>query len=203
MRAEGQSGAPGTLHGDPDGLFMANPAAAAGHVARRLAGRTVLELCCGIGATTVHLAAACRHVYAVDVHPQRLAHARRNLEARGLLERVTLLVGDALAPALLARCRADAAYADPDWSPAGSPKWVHAADPAAMQPPADRLLELVTRHVTRDVVLRLPAAVPVSVPARWGPCEVESLAIGGRAVGFRHVYFGGLARTAGETHVTL
>jgi hypothetical protein len=99
--------------------------------------------------------------------------------------------------------RAGAAYADPDWSAAGSPKDAHVADLASMQPPADRLIDLVTRHVCRDLVLRLPVTVPVNSLRAWAPCEVESLIVSGRRMRFRHAYFGALARRGGLTEAKI
>ena len=60
--------------------------------------RTIVEFGTSHGYSTIHLAAAADktdgHVYTVDVVPEKSAFARENLEAGGLLHRVTLTTSE-------------------------------------------------------------------------------------------------------------
>jgi SAM-dependent methyltransferase len=59
-----------------------------------LAGRTVLEVGCGTGSSTVALASRAEHVYAVDLDRPSIAVAERRLVEEGLRERVTFSAVD-------------------------------------------------------------------------------------------------------------
>ena len=88
------------LAGDHEGLAMANYPRAATVLAGRFAGREVLELCCGIGATTVFLARVATHVVAVDIEAARLEYAEQNVRAWGVGDRVDFVEANALDPSL-------------------------------------------------------------------------------------------------------
>ncbi len=81
------------------------------HRAARFAGfGHVADLCCGIGADALALAATGLTVDAVDTDALRVAMAEVNALALGLQDRVRGIVGDALAVSLDAK----AAFADPN-----------------------------------------------------------------------------------------
>ncbi|MBX9581541.1 MAG: methyltransferase domain-containing protein [Gemmataceae bacterium] len=70
----------------------------------------VFDLCCGIGADALALAAAGCRVDAIDRDELRLAMAEANAAALGLADRIGFTLGDVLT---MPRPPADAAFADP------------------------------------------------------------------------------------------
>ena len=92
-----------------DAYEMASGDATARHRAERFAPYArVADLCCGLGADTLALAAAGRDVVAIDRDPVMVALTQANLDAAGLPGRAT--VGDALTCDLAGF---DAAFVDP------------------------------------------------------------------------------------------
>jgi SAM-dependent methyltransferase len=103
----------------------------------------VADLCCGVGADAITLAAAGGRVEAIDRDPLRAAMAAANAAAVGAGDRVTVRVGNVLADPLPA---ADAAFCDPGRRADGR-RFVAVRD---YQPPP------------AAVMARLPAGFPVA-----------------------------------------
>lgn len=189
--------------GDADGLFMANYEIAACHLADRLRCHRVLELCCGIGATTVCLAKTCDEVCAVDRDAPRLRYAGANAVAWGVSDRVRFICGDALDESLLQSLpQPDVVFADPEWEAAEHPLSEHARDPRQTQPPSHELLAVVRRRLTENIVLRMPLETRLEHLDPLGPCEVEQVHIDGQPR-FYYLYYGTPARCASRTEVRL
>jgi hypothetical protein len=94
-----------------EALEQASGALASRYRAGRFAAfPSVLDLCCGIGADTIALAAAGRRVSAHDRDNLRLEMARANVAAYGLTDRVTFALGDVTCPPLRGEA---AAFIDP------------------------------------------------------------------------------------------
>jgi predicted RNA methylase len=58
-------------------------------------GSVLCELGAGTGIFSIYAARTARHVYAVEIDPATAAFARRNVEASGLADRITLIESDA------------------------------------------------------------------------------------------------------------
>jgi trimethylguanosine synthase len=190
------------LAGDPDGLYMMNYEVAARYLARRLSGLRVLELCCGVGASTLCLAAECPHVIAVDLNEGRLADAKRNAQAWGVADRIDFLHGDALDEVLLASSHVDVVVADPEFQPEGYDPSRHASDLRLTQPPTDALVRAVRTAVGESIALRLSRVADLDQVAEFGAIEVEAVTIDG-TLRFYYAYFGSVAQTRGRTEVML
>ena len=108
-KAAGKFAAAGRMLFSRDAFEMASGDATAAHRAKRFApyGR-VADLCCGLGADTLALAAAGRDIVAIDRDPVMVALTQANLDAAGLPGRA--VVGDALTWDLAGF---DAAFVDP------------------------------------------------------------------------------------------
>ncbi len=145
-----------------EGLEQATAADVATHRAARArtsGSRSVLDLCCGVGADLVAFARAGMAVTGVDQDPLTAAVATANLSALGLAGRVS--VGPAEEQS---RDGHDLAFADPARrSSAG-----RTFDPRSSSPPWPFVLELLAG---RSVVKVAPgishALVPAGVEAEW------------------------------------
>jgi hypothetical protein len=145
------------------------------------------------------LAREAEHVVSIEIDPAHLAQARQNLARAGLLDRVTLLCGDALDEGILDGCPAiDAAFLDPDWAVTG-PEHVYRFRSSNTRPPADVLLERALA-LTPDVAIVLPPLLDIR--------ELEGLPVHERQelyLGESHelycLYFGSLARSSGVTQL--
>ncbi|MEC3915229.1 class I SAM-dependent methyltransferase [Nocardia sp. CDC160] len=143
-----------------DALQQATPTAVARHRAHRLAGRTVHDITCSIGAELAELSRVCPAVIGSDLDDIRLAMAAHNLGAR----KVLLAKADALVPC----SSADVVIADPARRADG--KRTH--DPAKLQPPLPNLL---TAYAGRDLAVKCAPGLDFDKLGWAGEVEVVSL----------------------------
>ncbi len=169
------------------------------HIAERFRGRTALETCSGAGFTTIALARAAAHVITVEIEAVHQAQAQHNIARAGLLDRVTFVLGDVLDERIWDGLPpVDAAFLDPDWAITG-PRHVHRFLGSTTRPPADALLERVLR-ATPNAALVLPPQLDPREFAALPPHERQKLYLGGSHELYC-LYFGALARSAGETEL--
>ncbi|MBX9625710.1 MAG: methyltransferase domain-containing protein [Gemmataceae bacterium] len=166
-------------------------AVSAYRAARFAAYPTVLDLCCGIGADALALAAAGRRVEAIDRDELRLAMAEANAAALGLADRVGFHPGDVLT---MPPPPADAAFVDPSRR-AGERRFL---DPDRYDPPLGA------------VRARFPAGFPLAAKIAPGvarrdvegyDAEAEWLSVGGELK--ECVLWLGPLRTAGRRATVL
>ncbi|WP_040811310.1 class I SAM-dependent methyltransferase [Nocardia concava] len=144
-----------------DALQQATPTAVARHRAQRLAGRTVHDVTCSVGAELAALAPVCPAVIGSDLDIVRLDMAARNLaEARNVL----LAKADALVPC----STAEVVIADPARRADG--RRTH--DPAKLQPP---LPDLLAAYSGRDLAVKCAPGLDFDKLAWPGEVEVVSL----------------------------
>ncbi|MGW4245420.1 THUMP-like domain-containing protein [Nocardia sp. NPDC004722] len=174
-----------------DALQQATPTAVARHRAQRLAGRTVHDVTCSIGAELAELAQTCPTVIGSDLDEVRLAMAAHNLgpslhpvpghssghspRHSGVLlagiqrgeadpRNVLLAKADALVPC----STAEVVIADPARRADG--RRTH--DPAKLQPP---LPDLLTAYAGRDLAVKCAPGLDFDKLAWAGEVEVVSL----------------------------
>ncbi|MET9488099.1 class I SAM-dependent methyltransferase [Nocardia sp. NPDC006630] len=163
-----------------DALQQATPSAVARHRATRLAGRTVHDVTCSIGAELAELARVCPAVIGSDLDDVRLAIAAHNLgvaalgsdtrtavptDAGGPQGRNVLLVkADALRPC----STAEVVIADPARRADG--RRTH--DPAKLQPP---LPDLLSAYTGRDLAVKCAPGLDFDKLGWAGEIEVASL----------------------------
>ncbi|MCP9623677.1 class I SAM-dependent methyltransferase [Nocardia otitidiscaviarum] len=161
-----------------DALQQATPTAVARHRARRLAGRTVHDVTCSIGAELVELSRVCPAVIGSDLDAVRLDMAAQNLNAvrldpvsHGLSQscdtvprNVLLAKADALVPC----SAAEVVIADPARRADG--RRTH--DPAKLQPP---LPDLLAAYAGRDLVVKCAPGLDFDRLDWSGEVEVVSL----------------------------
>ncbi|NNH72510.1 SAM-dependent methyltransferase [Nocardia uniformis] len=156
-----------------DALQQATPTAVARQRALRLAGRTVHDVTCSIGAELVELAQVCPSVIGSDLDPVRLDIAAHNLRVatgahsegvREAVRNVVLAKADALVPC----STAEVIIADPARRADG--RRTH--DPAKLQPP---LPDLLAAYSGRDLAVKCAPGLDFDRLDWSGEIEVVSL----------------------------
>lgn len=162
-RAVGKLGeaAAGWLFTD-EALQQATPAPVAAHRATRLAGLSVHDLTCSIGADLVALAPVCALAIGSDLDPIRARMAAHNLVVAGHPGRVTV------ADALHRTSRGLLGYADPARRDTGGRR-ITSVDTVPSVADLDRA------HADRPPVLRLPPGIDYERLDRPGEIEIVSL----------------------------
>ncbi|MFE6859109.1 class I SAM-dependent methyltransferase [Nocardia sp. NPDC057668] len=175
-----------------DALQQATPTAVARHRAQRLAGRTVHDVTCSIGAELAELARVCPAVVGSDLDAVRLAIAAHNLGVRAVgapVRRGITATGEEFEPAgdehrtaaaagrniVLAKAdalvpcsTAEVVIADPARRADG--RRTH--DPAKLQPP---LPDLLAAYAGRDLAVKCAPGLDFDKLAWAGEIEVASL----------------------------
>jgi len=101
------------MSSDKDGIRFATPEPIAKHRASRLKCKTIADISCGIGGQTIYFAKTCEHVFAVEIDPVKIKHAKKNCRKHGV-SNVTFICGDALSPEVLSQIpKVDVVFSDP------------------------------------------------------------------------------------------
>ncbi len=140
------------------GLEQATDEWIARYKAARFAGRTTLDLCCGIGGDAIGLAGVATDLTLVDRSPLLIEFAERNLLAYhepGCCEPRYLLADAADAPVE----KVQAWHIDPDRRPSGG-----RTTTAALHEPADTAIDRLMQRNSNAAIKLAPAC---DVPARW------------------------------------
>ncbi|WP_062431446.1 class I SAM-dependent methyltransferase [Herbidospora daliensis] len=133
----------------PHGLEQATRPEVAAHRAKRLAGLSVADACCGIGGDLIAQARAGCEVDAVDLDPLTVAVATANARALGVRATVRLADATTLDPSAY-----DALFADP----ARRTTRGRVFDPAAYSPAWDVVLGLIAK--ARRACLKVAPGIP-------------------------------------------
>ncbi|MEU6581093.1 class I SAM-dependent methyltransferase [Nocardia sp. NPDC046763] len=160
-RAAAKLGGAGEWLFTDDALQQATPSPVARRRAQRLAGRTVHDVTCSIGAELAALADVCPAVIGSDLDDVRLAMAAHNLAAR---RNVLLVKADALMPC----STAEVVIADPARRSDG--RRTH--DPAKLQPP---LPDLLAAYTGRELAVKCAPGLDFDKLGWAGEIEVVSL----------------------------
>lgn len=185
------------LIGDEAGHKVANYEIVSEHVAKRLAETSgngvILELCCGIGATTFVLARHFQKIIAVDINTARIALAQQNMQNLGVTN-VEFFAGDIFAPELkelLEGVELNAVYTDVEWTTTGTYGQNHAAGIEDTNPPTDKVFSYCREHFSTNICMRLPKTISQSELRELGNCEIEGV-YRDDSLRFLNVYFGSL-----------
>ncbi len=149
--------------------------------ASTVAGKRVVDACCGSGGNALGFARAGCEVLAIDVDSERLAEAAHNAALYGVAGRIRFVHGDALA--LLPGLSGDLLFIDPPWGRDYDKRAVARAD----LPLLDRLLALPGAHRAGF------AACWLKLPPSFATAELpgaELRAVFGEAAGdYRRIKF--------------
>lgn len=163
------------------------------HFAERFQNRKVLETCTGAGFITIQLAKTAIHVYTVEVNPVHRWQAIANLKIAKLSKQVSFIQGNILNQTLLDGLPdIDGAFIDPDWAVSG-PDHIYRFQNSNTQPPADTLLEIISK-LTPNIALVLPPDIDEVEFEDLPDHEMERLYIG-QSLELICLYFGELKRS--------
>jgi len=192
--------------GDEEGLGLTSYQAASEHTARRIQeklGRiSVLELCSGVGGTSVFLAKELKHVYAIDMNPIRIEAAKINAQTFNVSDKTTFVCGDVLDENLLSGFKdkeIKAIITDVEWRDDLSHSLAETTpDITKTIPSTPTLFEKINRLVGPNIVMHMAANTDKKQLQQLGDCEVEEMEYQG-VIKFINVYFGELKNTVGIT----
>jgi len=176
------------------------------HTAKRILQKLgevpVLEICCGIGGTTVFLAQYLPRVYAVDINPERIRAAKMNAKTFGIENKITFIEGDVLDEKILVKARNEgvkAIISDVEWrNDLTLPLTETTPDITKTVPSTPLLFEKLNKLVTENIVMHMAANSNREQLEKLGKCEIEKMIyLGG--VKFINAYFGELVNRAGKS----
>ncbi|CAN0171747.1 unnamed protein product [Ectocarpus sp. 4 AP-2014] len=166
---------------DEEGWYSVTPEAIARHIAERVCCDVVVDPFVGCGGNAVQFALVAHLVFAIDIDPVKLEHARRNAAIYGVEDRIEFILGDAMK--VLPTLKADAVFLSPPW---GGPSYQgpKTFDLDSMIPPPLSALEMfrAARQVTPNVVFFLPRNVDPYQVARL-PAAAAAIPRGGAGAG--------------------
>lgn len=192
--------------GDKEGLLLTSYQLASEHTARRILQKLgkvpVLEICSGVGGTTVFLAKYLPHVFAVDIKSERIRAAKINAKTFGIENKVTFIERDALDEGMLVKARKEgvrAIISDVEWrKDLTLPLTETTSNIAKTIPSTPLLFEKLNRLVTKNIVMHMAANSNKDQLEKLGKCEIEDMIYLGK-VKFINAYFGELVNKVGRS----
>jgi predicted RNA methylase len=173
---------------DEDGYYMSCPEEVGKHISNKLSKyKSAVDLCCAVGMLCVQLAKKINKVYGVDINPNRLSDARKNLDLYNV-SNVEFIEGSVIDEELLKTIKADVAILDPDWSIEGNDKDQWTQNLNSTQPSWKKMFELTSKNITKNIVSRIPKNWGFELMNEFGPCKIENI-IWDDKIKFRIVYF--------------
>ena len=185
------------LKGDSDGHIVANYQIVSEHVAKRLSSKhqreDILEVCCGIGATTIFLAKTFSNVIAVDLNGKRIDLAKENLQSLGL-SNVNLINSDIFdldLKSIREKYQTNVVYTDVEWTISGLYGQDHANHITDTSPATDKLFHFLSKNITNNICMRLPKTIDITELRHLLKCEIEKVYKNNK-LSFINCYFGDL-----------
>ncbi len=192
--------------GDEEGLGLTSYQSASEHTAKRILEKlgtvNVLELCSGVGGTTVFLAKKLEHIYSIDLKPLRIKAAKINAQSFGVANKITFICGDVLDEKLLIKFKNNniqAVVTDVEWRDDLSNSLLETTpDITKTIPPTPILFEKINRLICPNIIMHMAANTNKEQLQQLCDCEIEEMIFGG-VVKFINVYFGKLINSIGTT----
>jgi len=192
--------------GDEEGLLLTSYQSASEHTAERIKSKlgevSVLELCSGIGGTTIFLAKKLVHIFAIDINPKRIQAAKQNAKTFNVIDKITFIEGDILDEKVLSSLKdnkIEAVVTDVEWRDDLTKSLKETTpDISKTIPSTPIIFEKINRLITPNIVMHLAANTNKEQLYQLGPCEIEELKYNG-VVKFINVYFGNLIDKEGVT----
>ncbi len=181
-------------------LKIASYPATAQYLAERLTGkgRTVCELCCGIGVSLIVLAKQFEHVIGIDKSPDIIRECEVNLINAGVTN-YTLSCNDISQPGALKGINADIVLYDiPYWSDHKG-----RVDPMMENPDLQTIVSTIQSEVTKDIVVYAPPYFTYEQAMDLlGECDFVKVMLNSKH-DRNFIFLGNLSNQAGESTVFL
>jgi len=160
------------ISSDHDGLRFATPEIVAKYRARRLKCDVLADISCGIGGQTIFFAKECKKVYAIEIDPVKIEHAKKNCQLYGV-DNVEFICGDALDPEVINKLpELDVVFSDPARPPKEKSRLLSSITPSL----EDMIGAYSSR--TKGFVFEVPPQLtPERIPF---DCEMEYLSLNGK-----------------------
>ncbi|MBP2029215.1 hypothetical protein J2755_000135 [Methanohalophilus levihalophilus] len=173
------------ISADKPGLRFATPEEVAEYRAKRLKCNILADISCGIGGQTIAFAKQCEKVFAIDLDPVKVKHARENCRRYGITN-VEFFCGDALSREIISKIpEVDIIFSDPARPPSEERR-----DIRNLQPPIDKVMEAYAHKTTSFAFEVPPQLTPERIPFS---CEKEYLSFKGK-LNRLNLYFGDLKK---------
>lgn len=177
------------IFADSDAYYMSCPEIVSKHLANRVSNyNSAIELCCAVGMTVIQLAKKIDNVIGIDMNKERIQNAIQNAKLYSVSDKTHFIEGNVLDEYLLNKQSAELAILDPDWSFTGSNKNDHVSDISSTQPDLRTLFNLTKKHITSNIIVRIPKTFTFETISELGPCKIENIFFDGK-LKFRIAYF--------------
>ena len=161
------------------------------HLAKRIGDRSAVELCCCLGIQSIQVAKnSNKQVTGVDINKSIIRKAFKNAKIYGV-KNVKFIVGDAMDEKLLGSLKSDVVIIDPHWSVTQTLQRDFATKLNETDPPAGKLVRLVRKHITDNIIVEFPWTMPDKEILKLGRCEIQDAFVNGEPKS-RIAYFGDL-----------
>ncbi len=171
------------ISSDKPGLRFATPEEVAEYRAKRLRCDILADISCGIGGQTIAFAKQCTKVFAIDLDPVKIKHAKENCRRYGITN-VEFFCGDALSKEIIEKIpEVDVVFSDPARPPSEERRDIN-----NLQPPIDKVMEAYSTKTSNFVFEVPPKLTPDRIPFS---CEKEYLSLKGK-LNRLNLYFGNL-----------
>lgn len=199
-----------SIVGDEEGLLLTSYQKASEHTAQRILSKfgkvRVLEICSGVGGTTIFLAEKLEHIYAVDLNPIRIKFAKENARTFGIEDKITFINADGLDEGMLKKAKEDGVkvvVSDVEWRADLSLSLTETTPNIDQTIPSTPVLfEKLNRLVSKNIVMHMAANTNKEQLMALGDCEIEEMFYEGK-VKFINVYFGDLIDKKGVTKYSM
>ncbi len=157
-------------------LRFATPDTIANYRAQKLKTDTIIELGCGIGLQTIAFAKFCNIVIAIDIDKRKIAYAKKNAELLGI-KNVIFICGNALDKKIIAQCKGDTLFLDPERLPNEKERTL-----ATITPNIQEIIQSYQEIVSK-ICIELPPQIQEEIPFD----EKEYVSVQGK-INRLHVY---------------
>lgn len=178
------------LKGDKTAILMTCPEIVIEHLAQKVSKyKSAVELCCGIGLTTIKIAEKIDRVIGIDIDESRIKFAEINAKKYGVDKKTSFIVGDVLDINLLKTLKADVVILDPEWSASKSHENINNKSLLELtNPNMKELFNKAKEIISDNIIMKVPNTFEFDTLNTLGKCEIDNI-IWNDKIMLKYVYF--------------